>query len=187
MYSEECTVYYEQECEPHPGEVLYPAGPHVSTQHLQNIPNLYDLNPPRTKRDYPGYPPYAPKITAPPSCKPVPKEICHKIPQVVPRKVSHEVCHPVPTSHCGYVLEMEPEVKCAPHPVETCKDEAREAPYIVEQQECEQVVYDECQEVTKKYYHTSIPIICRLRQGFLLKYAEENDLENPVSFSPAGT
>ena len=52
------------------------------------------------------------------------------------------MCHPLPILVCGLVLRTVPEVECVPLPVEECKDVANEIPYIVTEEQCEQVVYD---------------------------------------------
>lgn len=149
VYSEECTVYLEEHCRPQVEEVVYPPAPRVLNPHIQPEPYPYQN---RNKRDVqvgptPAYHTHGSEVNAHPRCQPVPRQSCHQIPRVVPRKVPHEVCHPVPTSHCGFILKTVPEVECGPFPVEECKDVAKSVPYIVAQEECEQVVYDECQEV----------------------------------------
>ena len=149
VYSEECTVYLEEHCGPQVEEVVYPPAPRVLNPHIQHEPYPYQN---RNKRDVqvgptPAHHTHGSEVTAHPRCQPVPRQSCHQIPRVVPRKVPHEVCHPVPTSHCGFILKTVPEVECGPFPVEECKDVAKSVPYIVAQDECEQVVYDECQEV----------------------------------------
>ena len=78
----------------------------------------------------------------------------------MPKKVPHTVCHPVPTQHCGFVLRTVPEVECGAFPVEECKDVAEDIPYIVAEQQCEEVVYDECQEV-----ETRLPVeLCKRKR-----------------------
>ena len=53
----------------------------------------------------------------------------------------------MPTLDCGLVLRSVPELDCTPLIKEECKKEANDIPFIVNEEQCEQVVYDECQEV----------------------------------------
>jgi len=70
-------------------------------------------------------------------------------------------CFPVPTLDYGVVLRTVPELDCTPQPRQECKKVAKPIPYLVEEEQCEQVVYDECQEV-----ETTIPVQECKRQRF---------------------
>ena len=83
-----------------------------------------------------------------PECQPIATKSCHQIPIVVPKKVPYETCHSVPTLDCsGLVLKTVPKVECLPQTMEECKNEAKEVPYIVTEEQCDKVTYEECQEV----------------------------------------
>ena len=69
------------------------------------------------------------------------------MPTYVEKKVPVSECFPVPTLDCGVVLRTVPELDCTPQPRQECKKVAKPIPYLVEEEQCEQVVYDECQEV----------------------------------------
>jgi hypothetical protein len=152
VYGEECTIHFEDLCEPHGSPII-------------DLPGPYGLVQFKKKRDVitqalHGYPYPAQEIPSPSKCPQVAAESCHHIPRLVTKKVPQTVCHPVPTQHCGFVLRTVPEVECGPFPVEECKDVAEDIPYIVAEQQCEEVVYDECQEV-----ETRLPVeLCKRKR-----------------------
>ena len=76
------------------------------------------------------------------------------------RKIPRTKCHPVPEVECGNVLTPVTEVVCEPVVTNDCRNISVEVPYIKEQQQCDEVVYDECQEIKKR-----VPVdICKRRR-----------------------
>ena len=124
-------------------------------KHPRSIcPLRYHLNLP-TNKDESHIPPesaYPPTITshelpAPPGCSSIATKKCLKKPASVPRKVPHTVCHTVPDIDCVNILRSVPEVQCTPEVHRECKDVERKVPYLVQEEECEEVTFDECVEV----------------------------------------
>ena len=114
----------------------------------------FEEQPHRVKRDHhsPRHPVDFPiqssyEVPSPPGCRSIATKNCHQIPIVVAKKVPYSECFPVPTLDCGLVLRSVPELDCTPLIKEECKKEANDIPFIVNEEQCEQVVYDECQEV----------------------------------------
>ena len=76
------------------------------------------------------------------------------------RKIPRTHCHQVPEVECGNVLTPVTDVVCEPVVTNDCRNVSVEVPYIKEQQQCDEVVYDECQEVEKR-----VPVdICKRRR-----------------------
>jgi len=50
----------------------------------------------------------------------------------------------VPDLDCQFVLKAVPVEECKPTVKQDCRDEAIEKPYLEEEEECFEVVYDEC-------------------------------------------
>ena len=50
----------------------------------------------------------------------------------------------VPDLDCQFVLKAVPVEECKPTVKQDCRDEAREKPYLEEEEECFEVIYDEC-------------------------------------------
>ena len=63
-------------------------------------------------------------------------------------KVPYETCEFVPSVKCHLVLKKVAELECVPVVNEECNDFAKEIPYLVGEEECEEVVYDDCFEVS---------------------------------------
>ena len=63
------------------------------------------------------------------------------------KKVPREECKEVPGVACHLVLEQVETPKCYPVPVEECDDILKEIPYLVEEEECNQVPRLECNTV----------------------------------------
>ena len=59
-------------------------------------------------------------------------------------KVPYEKCDLVPDLDCQFVLKAVPVEECKPTVKQDCRDEAREKPYLEEEEECFEVIYDEC-------------------------------------------
>jgi len=113
----------------------------------------HPLPPPPTSVSY--------EVPSRPGCRSVATKTCRKVPTYVEKKVPYSDCFPVPTLDCGVVLRTVPELDCTPQPRQDCKKVAKPIPYLVEEEQCEQVVYDECQEV-----ETTIPVEECKRQRF---------------------
>ena len=56
----------------------------------------------------------------------------------------------MPRLHCGLKLKNVSRVECGPFPVEKCGNVAKDIPYITMENQCDEIVYDECQEVRRK-------------------------------------
>ena len=67
---------------------------------------------------------------------------------IVPKKVPYEVCHLVPDVDCVTVLKTVPELECTPEVLRECNDIEKKVPYLVPEDECVQVVFDECVKVS---------------------------------------
>ena len=65
-------------------------------------------------------------------------------------KVPYETCEFVPSVKCHLVLKKVAELECVPVVEEECNDFAKEVPYLVGEEECEEVVYDDCFEVSQQ-------------------------------------
>ena len=66
--------------------------------------------------------------------------ICH----ILCVKVPYEKCDLIPDLDCQFVLKAVPVEECKPTVKQDCRDVAREKPYLEEEEECFEVVYDEC-------------------------------------------
>ena len=62
------------------------------------------------------------ELPAPPGCRSVVTQKCHKVPEVYPKKVPREECREVPGVNCYLELELVETPKCYPVPVEECDD-----------------------------------------------------------------
>ena len=90
----------------------------------------------------------------------MPRKQCHKVPSVELRKVPRTTCHEIPEVECGHVLSPQPDIRCQPVVDRDCRKVAVEVPYIKETTQCDEVVFDECQEVEKR-----VPVdICKRRR-----------------------
>ena len=126
----------------------YPSpSPSYQTPHLPN-PYLSALG--RRRRHVPS--------PTPPGCHSVVSQDCHKVPKIVKNqvanpflsslyisvKVPYEKCDLVPDLDCQFVLKAIPVEECKPTVKQDCRDKAIEKPYLEEEEECFEVVYDEC-------------------------------------------
>ena len=59
-------------------------------------------------------------------------------------KVPYEKCELLPDLDCQFVLKAVPVEECKPTVKQDCRDEARQKPYLEEEEECFEVIYDEC-------------------------------------------
>ena len=96
------------------------------------------------------------------------------MPHIVANKVPYETCELVPSVKCHLVLKKVAELQCVPDVDKECNDFAKEIPYLVQEEECEEVVYDDCFEVSLfGYKYSSLP---RLRNKYLCSYVSEQGL-----------
>ena len=63
-------------------------------------------------------------------------------------KVPYETCKDVPDVECITVLKDVPEVECVPEPYTECNDVAIDIPFLEPAEECEEVTYEDCVEVS---------------------------------------
>merc|ERR1712083_287039 len=84
------------------------------------------------------------ELPAPPGCRSVVTQKCHKVPEKFNRRIPEEICREVPGVECHLELEEVEEPKCYNVPVEECDDILKEIPYLVEEEECEDVEKLEC-------------------------------------------
>ena len=97
------------------------------------------------------------ELPAPPGCRSLVTQKCHKVPEKFNRRVPEEVCREVPGVECHLELEEVEEPKCYNVPVEECDDILKEIPYLVEEEECEDVEKLECTLVSmsqSQFYFT---------------------------------
>lgn len=75
----------------------------------------------------------------------------------------------VPDLDCQFVLKAVPVEECKPTVKQDCRDEAIEKPYLEEEEECFEVVYDECFLVGALDFSPTLPLPnFRLRNRFEL-------------------
>ena len=83
-----------------------------------------------------------------------------KVPVVEVRQVPTSSCLPVPDVVCYNVLTPIQDVICQPVVSRDCRKVSVEVPYIKEESQCDEIVYDECQEVERR-----VPVeICKRRR-----------------------
>ena len=87
------------------------------------------------------------ELPAPPGCRSVVTQKCHKVPEVYNKKVPREECREVPGVACHLELQLVEQPKCYAVPEEECDDILKEIPYLVEEEECNQVPRLECNTV----------------------------------------
>ena len=90
------------------------------------------------------------ELAAPPGCRSLATTECRSLPRVTTVKVPQEKCHLEPSVVCDTVLKRVPELTCVPEVMEECNIFPKETPFLVDEEECEEVVYDECVEVSEK-------------------------------------
>ena len=64
---------------------------------------------------------------------------CRKVPERYTKKTPEDVCREVPDVECHLELEKVEEPNCYNTPVEECNDEYKEVPFLVDDEECEDV------------------------------------------------
>ena len=87
------------------------------------------------------------ELPAPYGCRTIATKTCSKVPIKVSHKVPYEECQRVPDVKCHLELKQVGQLDCVPVVNEECEDVAKEVPYKDEEEECEEVIYDECREV----------------------------------------
>lgn len=90
------------------------------------------------------------ELPAPPGCRSLVTQKCHKIPVKFNRKLPKESCQEVPDIQCHLELEEYEEPVCENVPVEECEDVYKEIPFLVDDEECEDVPKLECTEVEEE-------------------------------------
>jgi len=90
------------------------------------------------------------ELPAPPGCRSLVTQKCHKIPVKFNRKLPKESCLEVPDIQCHLELEEYEEPVCENVPVEECEDVYKEIPFLVDDEECEDVPKLECTEVEEE-------------------------------------
>ena len=88
------------------------------------------------------------EIPAPPGCRAIATKTCQKVPHIVTNKVPYETCELVPSVKCHLGLKKVAELECVPVVEEECNDFAKEIPYLVGEEQCEEVFFDDCFEVS---------------------------------------
>ena len=120
---------------------------------------------------------YKPRITkvelaSSPRCRSVVTKECHTVPTVVPKKVSFDYCQDVPAVDCFFVLKNVPDIECSPKPYQDCTDVVKDVPYIGHEEQCEEVIYEECVEVKQLFKNQIFFTFClRSKSKFLFKFA----------------
>ena len=107
-------------------------------------------------------------------------------------KVPYETCEFVPSVKCHLVLKKVAELECVPVVNEECNDFAKEIPYLVGEEECEEVVYDDCFEVSQQslggnvhiyiFWDIASPTSFRLKNKCQSFFAKEHVLTTSQSF-----
>ena len=63
-------------------------------------------------------------------------------------ELSREVCDVVPDVDCVNVLKKVPELQCTPEVYRECNDVEKKVPYLEPAEDCVEITFDECQEVS---------------------------------------
>ena len=75
------------------------------------------------------------------------------------------------------MLKDVPEVECKPEPYTECNDIAVDIPFLEPAEECEEVVFEDCVEVTKELnFKINKLFVRRLRRRFQLSCARDQEL-----------
>jgi len=90
------------------------------------------------------------ELPAPPGCRSLVTQKCHKIPVKFNRRLPKESCEIVPDIQCHLELEEYEEPVCENVPVEECEDIYKEIPFLVDDEECEDVPRLECTEIEEE-------------------------------------
>ena len=90
------------------------------------------------------------ELPAKPGCRSLATKECVKIPVLVPRQVPYSVCRTVPDVECVHVLKKVPELQCTPEVFKECADYEQSIPYLEEDEECEEIIFDQCLEVSSR-------------------------------------
>jgi hypothetical protein len=114
------------------------------------------------------------ELPAPPGCRSLVTQKCHKVPAKVVRKVPAEQCEEVPGVQCHLELVEVEEPECGDVPVEECLDELKETPFLVDTEECEDVPKLVCTEVTLLPLNLCNTLLARLRRKCPSKSASQS-------------
>ena len=87
------------------------------------------------------------ELPDPLGCRTITTTTCQKLPYKKSTKVPQETCEVVPSVKCRLVLEEVAELSCTPEVYEYCEDFVKEIPYLALEEECKEVIFDECFEV----------------------------------------
>jgi len=90
------------------------------------------------------------ELPAPPGCRSLVTQKCRKVPIEVVRKVPADQCEEVPGVRCFLELVDEEHPQCFEVPVQECVDELLESPYLVDEEECEDVPKLVCTEIEEQ-------------------------------------
>ena len=137
----------------HLGEVKATIKPDKSVEPVNYHLNLPPESPYHEHHEHGHLPESPPVITtqelpAPPGCRSLATKECVQIPVSVPRQVPYSVCRTVPDVDCVHVLKTVPELQCTPEVFRDCADYEQIVPYLEEDEECEEIIFDQCLEVS---------------------------------------
>jgi len=90
------------------------------------------------------------ELPAPPGCRSLVTQKCHKVPVEVVKKVPADQCEEVPGVKCFFELVDVEQPVCHEVPVEECIDALQETPFLVETEQCEDVPKLVCTEIEEQ-------------------------------------
>jgi len=90
------------------------------------------------------------ELPAPPGCRSLVTQKCHKVPVEVVKKVPADQCEEVPGVKCFFELVDVEQPVCNEVPVEECIDELQETPFLVDTEKCEDVPKLVCTEIEEQ-------------------------------------
>jgi len=90
------------------------------------------------------------ELPAPPGCRSLVTQKCHKVPVELVKKVPADQCEEVPGVKCFFELVDVEQPVCHEVPVEECIDELQETPFLVDTEQCEDVPKLVCTEIEEQ-------------------------------------
>jgi len=90
------------------------------------------------------------ELPAPPGCRSLVTQKCHKVPVEIVKKVPADQCEEVPGVNCFFELVDVEQPVCHEVPVEECVDELQETPFLVDTEKCEDVPKLVCTEIEEQ-------------------------------------
>jgi len=90
------------------------------------------------------------ELPAPPGCRSLVTQKCHKVPVELVKKVPADQCEEVPGVKCFFELVDVEHPVCHEVPVEECIDELQETPFLVDTEKCEDVPKIVCTEIEEQ-------------------------------------